>query len=243
MLDLEMGARATSHRWSPARRRAVGAIVALGVELLMLIALLTLGTWTTHKKVQSPPTMVQSWSDHPNPKRVAAHQEPAAAKANKAKPPPPQIPPPINIKTPVPAPFIELSKDDFAASDISKFGSKSSNANGKGSGPAYGPGEGPGGAQLYNAEWYREPLSGELAAYLPNGAPPNSWATIACQTVPHYHVENCEALDESPPGSGLARALRRAAWQFLVRPPSIDGKPLMGKWVKIRFYWTQRREK
>lgn len=243
MLEIEMGARAANHRWSPTRQRTIGIIVALGLELLMLIALLTLGSWTIRKKVQSPPVMVKSWSDQPNPKRAAAHQEAAPAKAVKAKPPPPRVPPPISPKTPVPAPFVELSKDDFAASDISKFGSKASSGNGKGSGPSYGPGEGPGGAQLYNAEWYREPLPGELAAYLPNGAPPNSWATIACQTVPHYHVENCEALDESPPGSGLARALRRAAWQFLVRPPSIDGKPLIGKWVKIRFYWTERGEK
>ena len=244
MLEIEMGARPASQGWSPAQRRAIGIVVALILELLLLLALLTLGTFTAHKKEQPPLTMIQSWSDHPNPKHVAAHQTAAAAKTVNLPPPLKHIPPPISPKVPTPAPILEISKEDFAASDISKFGSKASaSGNGKGSGPSYGPGEGPGGAQLYNAEWYREPSPGEMAAYLPNGAPPNSWATIACQTVPHYHVENCEALDESPPGCGLKPALRRAAWQFLVRPPMLDGKPLMGKWVKIRFYWTAREEK
>ena len=58
------------------------------------------------------------------------------------------------------------------------------------------------------------------------------------QTVERFHVDNCRALGDDPPGSGLAQAIRKAAWQFLVRPPRIDGKPIIGAWVRIRIEIT-----
>jgi hypothetical protein len=53
--------------------------------------------------------------------------------------------------------------------------------------------------------------------------------------IENYRVENCQVLGETPRGTSLAQALRRAAWQFLVRPPRINNKPQLGVWVRIRF--------
>jgi protein TonB len=150
--------------------------------------------------------------------------------------PPPEVIPPLHL--------LKLTPEEFAASDISKMhrqparNSDDSDASSAG-GTAYGPGEGPGGARLYNAEWYREPTHAELVTYLPHRDVAGGWAMIACRTQERYHVDDCQELGESPPGSGLARALRLAAWQFLVRPPRLDGKPLIGAWVRIRFDFTR----
>ena len=108
---------------------------------------------------------------------------------------------------------------------------------GKDSVAAYGPGEGPGGAPLYYAEWYREPTHAELSTYMPSNGPPTGFALIACKTIAGYHVDNCRVLGETP-GSGFGRAMRRAAWQFLVRPPRLGGKTLVGSWVRIRIDFT-----
>ena len=167
------------------------------------------------------------------PKAQAAHQQHASlAAAPQHTIEPPRIP----VATPSPA-FIHISHSDFAASDIGKMARHPSDSddNSEQSGGSYGPGEGPGGAHLYNAAWYREPSNAELRPYLNRGAPPGSWGVIACRTVEHYHVEDCRELDESPPGSGIARALRQASFQFLVRPPRRDGQAMIGAWVRIRF--------
>lgn len=165
--------------------------------------------------------------------------------------PPPKLPPRVVIpsKNQVewPPGFIHMSKADLAKADISQIkpagGGGSAGASNGGAGNAEGNGSGPGGARVYNAEWYREPYDSELSPYMgaTRGGGPGDWAVIMCHTVERYHVEDCREVDESPRGSGLARALRRAAWQFLVRPPRVDGKVMVGAWVSIRFTWRSAK--
>ncbi|MBC2664717.1 hypothetical protein H7F51_04200 [Novosphingobium flavum] len=179
---------------------------------------------------------------HAKARQQVANQAVAVAETRTAVIPPAIVPTKNTYQ--LPEGFIQLSKADMAKSDIGSMHSAPSGAaagsgSGSGDGSADGTGQGPGGAKLYNAEWYREPRDAELAGYIQPGHAPGEWAMIACRTIDHYHVEDCRELDESPRGSGMARALRQAAWQFLVRPPRVDGKPMLGTWVRIRFDFTR----
>jgi protein TonB len=143
--------------------------------------------------------------------------------------------------------MIMLSHEEFAASDISRLPSTQPQTSPEAQGSTSSSeddsvGQGPHGEKLYNAEWYREPTHAEMATYLPAGLSQAGWAVIACRTIEHYHVEDCQELTEDPPGTGLAGALRLASWQFLVRPPRIGGRTMVGAWVRIRFNLTQERK-
>ncbi|CAN5252846.1 hypothetical protein BH09PSE3_BH09PSE3_11720 [soil metagenome] len=222
--------------------RAIALGLAIAIEILFLLALLQLGPALVAKKI-TPPTLT-TFEMLPAEVANKVKKVVKSGGAPPAKAPTPRTAPVIAPVIPK-SPMVIMSKEDFAASDISKLSKQGGNdgsGTGKGSGSAMGPGEGPGGEPMYNAEWYREPTDGELAPYLPKGAPVGSWALIACKTIEHYGVENCQQLGESPAGSGLARALRLASWQFKVRPPRIGGKPLIGAWVKIRFDFTRAKE-
>lgn len=155
----------------------------------------------------------------------------------------PKIVLPRETKLTLPEGFIQMDRAQMASADIGRAPRAAppagSGTGSGGGGGGSGEGEGPGGAKLYNAQWYREPTRAELDGYMPRGAPAGSWATIACRTIANYGVEDCQELAESPPGSGLSRALRQAAWQFKVRPPRLDGKALIGTWVRIRFDWNR----
>jgi hypothetical protein len=219
---------------SNARRRGVAIGLTLLAELVFLLLLLGLNPGFTGKpREKGQPTLIDL-----NPEAPVPTPKPSAAKARRRDIIKPQ---PATPRTPHSAaapklPYVPLSKSDMAASDISNLGSNAAKGDSSAqSASAEGAGEGPGGAHLYNAEWYVEPSRGQLGFYLPKRIDPGSWAEIACKTVAAYHVEDCVLLGESPIGSGLARGMRSASWQFLVRPPRIDGKPLIGSWVKIHF--------
>lgn len=233
----------------PLRRRVASFSLAIAAHILVVLMLLRLAP------ALSPPekaeTSLSTFDALPESTAKTAPRAKTVAKAQAKRgersrtpetvdtvQPPPPTPP---TKSPLMMPGgMEL----FDAADISKLGRKDDDGaqgtadSGKDSVAAYGPGEGPSGARLYNAEWYREPSNAELTGYMAAGGPPTGWGLIACQTIADYHVENCRALAESPAGSGIARALRQAAWQFRVRPPRIGGKPMIGAWVRIRIEFT-----
>ena len=214
------------------RSRLMAALLSLGMLALFLflmiqMGLVQLGTSGAPAKLVSVNLSASSGAVRKSAKAQAS----ASHQSTKPRPVPQQSPP-------KPARLLWLSHDEFAAADIAHLPRHSQDTGDEGSqnsGSTYGPGEGPGGAQLFNAAWYREPSHGELAGFLPERVEPGSWATIACRTVENFHVDDCQELDESPPGSGLSRALRRAAWQFLVRPPRVNGQAKLGTWVRIRF--------
>lgn len=212
---------------TPLQRRASGLALALGVNLLLLLVLMTLGIFPLRKQEPSQATVIDFL-----PESHAA-AKPAAAKPREVTQPihqPRKMPP---IKSPIPAkvplPLIEMSSADMAAADISKLGGAGSGS----AGDSEEVGRGPHGEILYAAEWARRPTSTEVGGYLPKN-PPEGWGMIACKTIPENRVDDCVEIGNDPPGSHLASAVRQAAWQFRVRPPRKNGVPLVGAWVRIR---------
>jgi len=235
-----LGSRATSFAIS-------AALVALLIWMLIRLGLLPdslptgkVGTLTT----------INVQGDRPS--------HAAAAKAIKSAPkhqvttttetkvtPPvkaPKVPPP-----PIPWNVIPMSHDDFVQSDISTKPNRAaasaaagqgdqSAGNGAGAGNDNGSGGGPQGDRLYNAEWYpHPPTQAEMDFYMPkNGLRMPGWGEIACRTVANFRVEDCKELGDTP-GSGFARSMVNAAWQFRVMPPRVNGKPMVGAWVRIHY--------
>ena len=231
-------------------RRALSTLLAVGAVALVLLALMRMGAFVLDPPKPQPRLSTFNVSPAPT---VTGQRTPVHAKAKEAasgaKPPPraveapPKLPvPPPSLVNPNAPPMIVMSREEFAASDLSKIhgppgtgtaGSKGEGDAGAGASSAVA-GNGPNGEKMYNVEWYRRPTHAETSTYLPRNAPEGAWGDVACRTVARYHVEDCRELDESPAGSGMSRAVRQAAWQFLVRPPRIGGRELIGSWVRIR---------
>lgn len=229
-------------------------LFALVLNALLLLALLTLGVAPVVKQpeLRNPVTFEMAPAPKADKKEPQARKSEKKEKVRKAESEkvPPRVKPPVPVEKPVErlvevpsaSPFLVLDSAQMASADIGKMPKKEASAGqsaGAGSATVAGPGEGPGGVQLFEAEWYRRPSHAELSSYIPANAPAKGWGLVACKTVENFHVENCQALGESPVGSGLARAVRLAAWQFLVRPPRVNGKPMVGSWVRIRIDYSQ----
>lgn len=229
---------AARYRSSP-RNRVGGVLFALAMVALIFLVMWRMGVIGVGDDRSRSRLVAINLTPPPPPEPAAGSTEKqVTAKVPDVKPQQPRVVPPPVVKPKVEVPaIIHVSRAEMNAWDISKVkrADAGTGAPGTGTGKLYGPGEAPGVGKLYNAEWYREPTHAELATYLPPGLKAPAWGMIACRTVDNYHVEDCRELDESPPGSGLARGLRRASWQLLVRPPRLDGKPMIGAWVRIKF--------
>jgi len=238
-----------ANRYGPSpRERAVSALLSLAICLMLGFMLVRMGAFAPTAPGNGSRLVAVDVTNHEADKPRQAQRTPAhhvAAASASA----PVVTPPLPVPTESPLPalnLIPLTREQMASADIGRMPRRGPAAGPpapQGGAEAAGGGDGPGGAHLYAAEWVREPTNAEMATYIPRGAnTPGAWAMIACRTVDRFHVEDCREMAESPPGSGLARGLRQASWQFLVRPPRVNGQPLVGSWVRIRFDFTRKSD-
>lgn len=240
-------------RLSEGVRRRVGGLLAVAlVHLALALLLISLAPPIVREKMVD---MVMFSVDAPSEKPKAEEAQPKAAPKAEVAPTAPAAPPPPRPERPaevldrpelvIPmepaapvAPVVEAppAPPSPPAPPRPSFGPPAPVRRGADSG-ADTPlvdGTGPNGEPLYGASWYREPYRDELAGYLSTARPPG-WGRIACRTAPDYRVEDCVIVGEYPQGSGIARAIQAAAWQFKVRPPRVGGRYKVGEWVRIHF--------
>lgn len=237
-----------------AGERAAGIVLALLMEALLVLALLTLGQASTQRKFVD--MAMVSFDAAPDkapvtPERAKPDPKPARPLQQPRVQPPTPIPPTLVPPAPAAPQLIQLSRKQMAAFDISGLPRQPSAPapNKAQMGPAdmgvagdtkRVGGAGPNGEPLYAASWYREPYDDELSGYLSTADGPG-WALIACRTVADFRVEDCIGLDEYPSGSRIQRSVLAAAWQFRVRPPRLGGVSKVGEWVRIRIDYDLRR--
>jgi protein TonB len=234
---------ASTYDRPPLRRRASGLALALGINLLLLLALLTLGRFEQVVQKESSALVVDLL---PESHSAASQQRSKAVERPRPKTRPVPKPPPIilplkpTIQPPdKPLEIMPMTKDEMAAADVRNLPKAGAGADTAGDSEVVGTG--PHGETLYAAEWAREPTDAELSGYLPHNLH-DGWGLIACRTVAGNRVEDCVELGQEPAGSHLASAVRQAAWQFRVRPPRKNGRPMVGEWVRIRIDYSFNRD-
>ena len=218
-------------------------MLALAIEVLLLLAFLTIDL-RDKPKPEFQGGAIATFDIAANQDEAAAKSQPKSATTRPpVRPVLPAIKPVIRLPQ-RPIDLLPMSKEELDAADIAHLGSNAPGAElagGGAPGDSERVGTGPNGEPLYAAEWYREPTNQELSTYLPKTPlEGGGWGMIACKTAPRFKVEDCVELGQTP-GSHLAGAVRQAAWQFLVRPPRVGGKSMVGEWVRIRIDYTVSR--
>ncbi|MEO0057928.1 MAG: hypothetical protein RIT17_1401 [Pseudomonadota bacterium] len=245
------------------RRKAASLGIALVIEALILLLLLTLGAQIAGVEDGDETVTEFAASDfsepaeEPEPEQSPETEPESATPPTEAPPvpdrptpldlPEPERPKPPIVSNPTPAPPPQPAQPAPRPSPtIGARINPNRNYGPTDSGPSRAStdservGTAPNGEPLYAAKWYREPTDSELAGYLSTANGPGA-ALIACKTVAGYYVEDCVLLSESPQGSQMGRAVLAAAWQFRVRPARIGGREQFGSWVRIRIDYSIRQ--
>src|SRR5205814_10111810 len=94
-------------------------------------------------------------------------------------------------------------------------------------------------------DWLRKPTERDLLVVWPKAA----WrkglggkATIACLVSPQGAVYDCVPTSESPPGENFGAAAVALTPQFLMRPATLGGQPVLSPvTIPINFAWQGGR--
>jgi protein TonB len=137
--------------------------------------------------------------------------------------------------------ILHVGHDELAALDLAMAthhdrgqGEAAGDSSGRDSGDAGAAGGGAHGDQVALGDWVRRPTPAEMATYLEAVHATAGWGEVICRTAPRNRVEDCREKAESP-GSGLARVLREASWQFLIFPTKVNGRAVIGGEVLIHY--------
>lgn len=236
------------------RSRYAAAVLSALVGIGLLFVLLSMAALTDQGRRMgaavltamnlSPPPGAKS----PKPQQAQKQQKPVTVPQQVA-PSAPKILPHVEVNNPNkvewPEGFIHTSHAEMAAGDIGRIHSAPADpgaGSSDGGGGGHGGGAGQGGQSWYNVEWYRKPPHSVFDNYMRPGQQTGRLAEIDCRMIDNFHVEDCHEVREEPRGTGMARVMREAAWQFLVRPPRLNGKPLLGTRVRITYTFTDHTE-
>jgi hypothetical protein len=150
----------------PLRRRASRLALAVAVNLLLFLIMLSLGARLPVPKGGSAALVVSLLPQPDKAATEASKTEPLRPKAHRPvpKPPPIVLPAKPTIRVEKPLPMIELSKEEYAATDVGALPKAIAASSAAQDSKAVG--RGPNGEVLYAAEWAREPTDAELGGYL-----------------------------------------------------------------------------
>lgn len=225
-------------------------VVALALEALLLLALLTLG-----RSVEPPPEaqltevsleasdMAEPEADEPapedSPPRPTERTPPQPVETTAPEVAPAPVPVsriPLPTAPPAPPPAEPPPATPRAVIRDQAYGPPNTGA--PRSSDSERVGTAPDGSPLYRAEWYREP-GAEFFGFFSAASP--GWGLMACRTIANFYVADCVPLGETP-GSRLNRSMLAGSGVLRVRPPRLGGRSLVGSWVRIRIDYSIRRE-
>ncbi len=224
------------------RRRTLVLLLVIVAHLGLIILLQRMSQFSGMKEtfgaaIQLLPDIRDSEDEKDSEEEEVEPEVTETVAVDETPPPPPVVEEPYDLS------IIKLTREEYAASDISRLPQRETSADsGAQPGDSVPVGRNANGEPIYNAEWQREPTNAELSYYLPASVPRPGWALIACQTAERFRVENCQELGQSPAWGRLASGVREAAWQFRVRPPRKGGKPIIGAWVQIRIDFLEAKD-
>ncbi len=225
-------------------------VLALALEALLLLALLTLG-----RSVEPPPKaqltevsleasdMAEPEAEEPAPEDSppTPRETPAPQPVETAAPVVAPAPPPVS-RIPLPtAPRASPPAESPPAPPRAVIRDQAygpPNTGAPASSDSERVGTAPDGSPLYAAQWYREP-GAEFHGFLSAASP--GWGLMACRTIANFYVADCVPLGETP-GSKLNRSMLAGSGVLRVRPPRLGGRSLVGSWVRIRIDYSIRRE-